>query len=129
MLSYTPIISVIVIVIRMLILYKASKAWKEYIAEIIKKEGFSKKDIDKQISNYFNLVKEIANRFIILINYKSNPSLIDWLLRLYIYRIKIKFTTNINSVIEWVGDILLYKYIKFSMVGLQLIIYRLIKII
>ena len=61
----------------MLVLYKASKAWKEYITEIIKKKGFSKEDINKQILNYFNLVKKIANRFIILINYKGNPSLID----------------------------------------------------
>ena len=64
----------------MLVLYKVSKVRKKYIAEIIKKEGFSKEDVDKQVLNYFNLVKEIANRFIILTNYKSNPSLIDWLL-------------------------------------------------
>ena len=51
--------------------------WKKYIIEIIKKEGFSKEDIDKQVLNHFNLVKEIANKFIILINYKNNPSLID----------------------------------------------------
>jgi hypothetical protein len=47
------------------------------MAKIIKKEGFSKEDINKQILNYFNLVKEMANRFIILISYKGNPSLID----------------------------------------------------
>ena len=47
------------------------------MAEIIKKKGFSKEDINKQILSYFNLVKEIANRFIILISYKGNPSLID----------------------------------------------------
>ena len=77
MLSYTPIISAIVTVTKILVLYKASKARKKHIAEIIKKEGFSKEDIDKQIPNYFNLVKEMANRFIILISYRSNPSLID----------------------------------------------------
>ena len=31
----------------MLVLYKASKARKERIAEIIEKEGFSKEDADK----------------------------------------------------------------------------------
>ena len=51
--------------------------WKKYIAKIIKKEGFSKEDIDKQILSYFNLVKEIANGFIILTNYRGNPSLIN----------------------------------------------------
>ena len=47
MLSYTPTISAIIIVIRILVLYKASKARKEYIAEIIEKEGFSKEDAGK----------------------------------------------------------------------------------
>jgi hypothetical protein len=46
-LSYTPIILVIIIVVRMLVLYKASKARKEYIAEIIENKGFSKEDADK----------------------------------------------------------------------------------
>ena len=68
--------------------------------KIIKKKGFSKEDTDKQTLSHFNLVKEIANGFIILINYKSNPSLINWLLRLYIYRIKIKFTTNADGIVE-----------------------------
>ena len=118
MLSYTPIISAIVTVVRILVLYKASKARKEYVAEIIEKKGFSKEDANKQVLSYFDLVKEIANRFIILISYKSNPSPIDWLLRLYIYGIKIRFTINVNSIIEWVGDTLLYKYIKFSIASL-----------
>ena len=100
MLSYTPTISAIVTVVRILVLYKASKVRKKYIAEIIKKEKFSKEDADKQVLNHFNLVKEIANRFIILISYKSNPNLIDWLLRLRIYRIKIRFTINADSIIE-----------------------------
>ena len=77
MLSYIPTILAIITVIKILVLYKASKAQKEYIAEIIKKEKFSKENIDKQVLSYFNLVKEIANRFIILTNYKSNPSLIN----------------------------------------------------
>ena len=72
-----PIISVIVIVTKILVLYKTSKTQKEYMAEIIKKEGFSKEDINKQVLNYFNLVKEMANWFIILISYRGNLSSID----------------------------------------------------
>ena len=48
-------------------------------------------------------------------------------MRLRIYRIKIRFTINIDSVVEWVGDMLLYGYIKFSIAGLRLIIYRLVE--
>jgi hypothetical protein len=48
-------------------------------------------------------------------------------LRLRIYRIKIRFTTNADSVVEWVRDTLLYGHIKFSMAGLRLIIYGLVE--
>ena len=37
----------IIMVVRMLVLYKASKARKECVVEIIEKEGFSKEDADK----------------------------------------------------------------------------------
>ena len=47
MLSYTLIILAIIIVIKILVLYKANKARKKYIVKIIKKEGFSKKNINK----------------------------------------------------------------------------------
>ena len=52
----------------------------------------------------------------------------DWLLRLRTYRIKTRFNTNADGVIQWVGDILSYGYIKFSMAGLRLIIYGLVEI-
>ena len=42
-----PTILAIVIIIKILVLYKASKAQKEYIVEIIKKERFSKENINK----------------------------------------------------------------------------------
>ena len=61
----------------MLVLYKASKARKKHIAEIIEKKGFSKEDADKQAPSHFDLVKKIANGFIILTSYRGNPSLID----------------------------------------------------
>ena len=37
----------IIIITKMLVLYKASKIQKEHVVEIIKKKGFSKKNIDK----------------------------------------------------------------------------------
>ena len=47
MLSYIPTILAIVIIVKILVLYKASKIWKECIVEIIKKERFSKEDVNK----------------------------------------------------------------------------------
>ena len=126
-LSYTPTISAIVTVARMLVLYKASKARKERVAEIMEKEGFSKEDADEQAPSHFDLVKEMANGFMTLTSYGGNPSPMDWLLRLRTYGMKIRFTTNADGVVEWVGDTLLYGHIKFSMAGLRSMIHGLVE--
>ena len=44
------------------------------------------------------------------------------------YGIKTRFNTNVDGVIQQVGDILLYGHIKFSIAGLRLMIYGLVKI-
>ena len=67
----------IVTVTRILVLYKASKAQKEHVMEIIKKKGFSKEDTNEQTPSHFDLVKEMANQFITLTSYRGNPSPID----------------------------------------------------
>jgi hypothetical protein len=40
---------------------------------------------------------------------------------------KIRFTTNADGVVEWVGDTLLYGHIKFSMAGLRSMIHGLVE--
>jgi len=62
-----------------------------------------------------------------LTSYGGNPSLMDWLLRLRTYGIGTRFNTNAGGVIQWVGDILSYGHIKFSMAGLRLMIHGLVE--
>jgi len=96
--------------------------------EIIKRDGFSREDAEDQVPSHFDLVKEMANGFMTLTSYGGNPSPMDWLLRLRTYGIKIRFNTNADRVIQWVGDTLLYGHIKFSIAGLRSMIYGLVKI-
>lgn len=126
-LVYTPTISAIITVVKMLVLYRASKARKERMAEIIEKEGFGKEDAEDQALGYFKLVKEIADGFMTLTSYGGKPTPMDWLLRLRTYGMKIRFNTNADRVVEWVGDTLLYGHIKFTMAALRLMIYGLVE--
>jgi hypothetical protein len=77
--------------------------------------------------SHFELIKESANCFMTLTSYGGMPSLMDWLLRLRTYGMKIWFNTNADGVIEWVGDTLLYGHICFTMPGLRLMIYGLVE--
>jgi hypothetical protein len=126
-LVYTPIISAIVTVAKMLVLYRARKARKERMADIMEKEGFGKEDAEDQAPGHFELVKEMADGFMTLTRYGGKPTPIDWLLRLRTYGIKVRFNTNADGVVEWVGDTLLYGHIKFTMAALRSMIHGLVE--
>ncbi|KAI5360342.1 hypothetical protein J4E82_011753, partial [Alternaria postmessia] len=91
------------------------------------KEGFSDQDADELAVSHFELVKESANRFMTLTSYGGMPSPMDWLLRLRTYGMKIRFNTNADGVMEWVGDTLLYGHIRFTMPGLRSMIHGLVE--
>jgi hypothetical protein len=61
----------------MLVLYKLAVKQKEHVVKIIEKEGFTKDNAKDLALGYFNLVKEIANKFITLTYYGSTLSLIN----------------------------------------------------
>jgi hypothetical protein len=46
-----------------------------------------------------------------LIEYSGKLTLMDSILRLRAFRFKIRFTTNAEGVIDWLGDTLLYSNI------------------
>ena len=126
-LVYTPTISAIVTVAKMLVLYRATERRKERVAELVSKEGFAKEDAEDLAPGHFDLVKEMANEFMTLTRYSGKPSPIDWLLRLRTYGMKIRFNTNADGVIEWTGDRLLYGHIQFTMPGLRSMIHGLVE--
>ena len=82
----------------MLVLYYAVTKQKGHVAKFIEK-GFSKDDAKDLALGYFNLVKEMAGEFMALTSFCGRLSLMDWLLRLRTYGIKIRFNTNADGVI------------------------------
>jgi hypothetical protein len=56
----------------------------------------------------------------------GKPTPIDSILRLGAFRFKIRFTSNAEGVIDWVGDTLLYGSIQFSMPQLRSMIHGMI---
>ncbi|OAK93354.1 hypothetical protein IQ06DRAFT_200927, partial [Phaeosphaeriaceae sp. SRC1lsM3a] len=68
----------------------------------------------------------MANRFMTLMEYNGKPTPMDSILRLRAFGFKIRFTTNAEGVIDWVGDTLLYGNIQFSMPQLRSMIHGMI---
>ena len=75
-LAYTPAISAIVTMAKMLVLYRAVTKRKGHVAEFVEK-GFSKDDAEDLALGYFDLVKEMAGEFMALTSFSRRLSLMD----------------------------------------------------
>jgi hypothetical protein len=110
-LIYTPKLSAVVSTSRMLVLYQSTQMRQEKMDTLAEQEGWGPEDAAAMAPSHHQLVQEMANRFMTLTEYGGKPTPMDTILRLRAFGFKIRFTTNAEGVIDWVGDTLLYSNI------------------
>jgi hypothetical protein len=106
-LVYTPKQSAVISTSRMLVLYWLTQLRQDQINQLVA-EGWGSEDAADIALPYLEFVQDVANWFMTLIEYNGKPTLMDSILRLRAFGFKIRFTTNAEGVIDWVGDTLLY---------------------
>jgi hypothetical protein len=109
-LVYTPKQSAIVSTSRMLVLYKSTQMRQEEVDKLAR-QGHSAEDAAALAHGHHHFVGEMAGRFMTLITFGGKPTPMDTILRLRAFGFKIRFTTNADGVIDWIGDTLLYSNI------------------
>jgi hypothetical protein len=124
-LVYTPKQSAVISTSRMLVLYRSTQLRQDRINQLVA-EGWGSEDAADIAPPHLEFVQDMANRFMTLIEYNGKPTPMDSILRLRAFGFKIRFTTNAEGVIDWVGDTLLYGNIQFSMPQLQSMIHGMI---
>jgi hypothetical protein len=113
-LVYTPKQSAVIAIARMLVLYQSTQMRQQAVDKLAK-EGWGGEDAAVMAPSHFRYVQEMANRFMTLTEYSGKPTPMDAILRLRAFGFKIRFTTNADGVVDWIGDTLLYGHIQFSM--------------
>jgi hypothetical protein len=103
----------------MLVLYKAKRERENEIRIRQEVSGENAQVAQRKARSHFHRVKGIMQRFMIIISYDGNLSLMDLILRLRSYEIMIAANTNAKGVIDWYKDELLYNYVQFSMALLR----------
>ena len=98
--GYTPKLSAIVTVARMLVLYKSTKLRQERVADIMEKEGWEREVAEEMAPGHVELVQKMADRFTTLTPHGWAPTPMDWILRLRTYGLKVRFSSNADGVIE-----------------------------
>jgi hypothetical protein len=124
-LVYTPKQSAVISTSRMLVLYRSTQLRQDRIHQLVA-EGWGLEDAADIAPPHLEFVQDMANRFMTLIEYNGRPTPMDSILRLRAFGFKIRFTTNAEGVIDWVGDTLLYGNIQFSMPQLRSMIHGMI---
>jgi superfamily II DNA helicase RecQ len=124
-LVYTPKQSAVISTSRMLVLYRSTQLRQDRINQLVA-EGWGSEDAADIAPPHLEFVQDMANRFMTLIEYNGKPTPMDSILRLRAFGFKIRFTTNAEGVIDWVGDTLLYGNIQFSMPQLRSMIHGMI---
>ena len=124
-LVYTPKQSAVISTSRMLVLYRSTQLRQDRINELVA-EGWGSEDAADIAPPHLEFVQDMANRFMTLIEYNGKPTPMDSILRLRAFGFKIRFTTNAEGVIDWIGDTLLYGNIQFNMPQLRSMIHGMI---
>jgi hypothetical protein len=121
-LAYTPKQSAVVTTSCMLVLYRSTQMRQEQVDKLTA-EGWGLEDAADMAPPHLQFVQEMASRFMTLTEYNGKLTLMDSILRLRAFGFKIRFTTNVEGVVDWVGDTLLYSNVQFSMPQLRSMIH------
>lgn len=124
-LIYTPKQSAIITTTRMLVLYRAHQFHQSDV-ERLTRQGYGLNDAKALAQTILSYVQEMASQFMTLMQFNGRSTPMDTILRLRSFGLKIRFTTNSEGVIDWIGETLLYGHVQFSMPQLRSMIHGMI---
>ncbi|KAK5263115.1 hypothetical protein LTR96_011463, partial [Exophiala xenobiotica] len=123
--AYTPVISAIVTVARMLVIYQA-KQTRDTAVQRFRDSGMEEEEAEEKAPSHFSLVQEMVQRFMTMVSWEGQPSPIAFLLSLRTYGFTIHYNTPGNNIISWHRDEVHCGGIRFTMSQLRGTIHGLI---
>ncbi|KAJ1672593.1 hypothetical protein EV182_006878, partial [Spiromyces aspiralis] len=125
-LLYMPILSVIVMVARMLVLYKAKRAHDDEVWNWWQLTGESEAKARERARSHFDQVRDMVRQFMMIIAFNGQLSPMDLVLRLRAYGKAVQANMNADGVVDWHGDELLIGRVQFGMASLRAMIHGLL---
>ena len=125
-LTYTPILSAVVTVSKMIVLYQAYLRRNKDIERITRErlnqdfdEETAKRMACEDAPAHFDLVQVMAHRFMGLTSHGGRPSPMDSILHLRTYGLTIRYDTTEAGQVDWHGERVLFGDIEFTMSALR----------
>ncbi|KXH39658.1 hypothetical protein CSAL01_12557 [Colletotrichum salicis] len=113
--DYTTKYSAVIKVARMLVIYQAVLERRQEMATLQKEMG--KDEAEVQATSLFQYVRAKVRRFMTRTSgdKDAEPTPIDWILETRTYGLHIQYNTAAAGIIDWVGDRVSYRRIRFTM--------------
>ncbi len=125
--TYTPILSAVIKIARMLVLQQAYEIRQDWIRQCIQEHGPDRQRAEELAPSHYQLVHEMSDRFMTVISGDGQPTPMDWMFDTRTYGLKIRYTSSAEGVIEWIGDRICYSTIELSMGGLRQMVHGLVQ--
>lgn len=133
--NYTPVYSAVIKVARMLVVYQAYLEREDEVAALMaatNEQGQPKMDEEEardEAQSTFRLVRGKVERFMTRTTGRpeAEPTPMDWIFEARTYGMHIRFNTVAGGSIDWDGDRVSYKQIKFSVGQLTEMLHQLVQ--
>jgi hypothetical protein len=120
--DYTPKYSAIIKLARLMVVQKGYFQRQDEIKQR-EEQGMDTNKAGAATKSYYELIKKLTYEFMTMAHEKRpNPTPMQWIFRARSYRFKIRYTTTADGRIQWIGDTVLYKQLRFNMTQVRSII-------
>lgn len=118
--DFLPRVSGVIKFARLAVIQKAHRARAKELEIEMRQNGRTEEEAEEAVEGHVARVTYMVERFMIR-HPKSDrgPKPMDWLIKLRTFGLRIQYTTPIDGQVYWVGDVLHYQSIRFSMDALR----------
>jgi hypothetical protein len=124
--DYTPKYSAVIKLARLMVIQEAYEQRQEKIKQY-ESQGLTTERATCKATSCYRLVQGMVDQFMTMAHDNQDATPMQWLYHSRTYGFKIRYTTTADTCIQWIGDIILYQQIQFSMSQVRCIVHGLVE--
>jgi hypothetical protein len=115
--DYTPMYSAIIKVARAMVIYQSYQERQAEVARLKQDEHLDEEDAEEEATSMFRIVREKVQRFMTVTSKEAyaESTPMDWIYEARTYGMYIRFNTPAGGTVDWDGDRIKYRKIRFRM--------------
>lgn len=120
-LDYTPVLSAVIKVARIVVLYDVYIKRQAEIRNIVRVQGVTASEARQSGMSMFERTRQCVRSFMTRTGHNDGefPSPMDWILETRTYGMKIRFTTTAGGTIDWINDQVIFRRMRLTMTELS----------